>query len=287
MSARLAFLIPSKDRHRCLARTLPLVLRAAGAAAPGSCEIVVCDQSPTPFSAPPGVTVLHRPDLGGLPAARNLLLASSRAELVCFLDDDTDLGRDFAVRLLALAAGEPAQAAWGPVVEVRGLWRRRHHRLLQLGVFHDPRRQCAGVRDRASAALFGCCFAVRRAQALRTGFDARRRGYALGEDLDFFLRLGPLVGGARAIRFAAALRARHRRDGADRARPAQRGQAKAAFLVDLARRHGGRNPATLIHLALALLAAASGRGDEPGSWAGVWRGLRRAAAPAGAPPPAA
>ena len=181
--------------------------------------------------------------------------------MVCFLDDDTDLAGDFAVRLLALAAAEPAAAAWGPVVEVRGRWTRRLHRLLQLGVFHDPRRQCAGLRDRHSAALFGCCFAVRRACALRTGFERSLPGYALGEDLDFFLRLAPRVGGARAIRFAAALRARHRRDGADRADAAQRGQAKAAFLVRLARRHGGRNPATLVHLALALLAAASGRGD--------------------------
>jgi hypothetical protein len=273
MSARLAFLIPSKDRHACLARTLPRVLSAVRAAPPGSCQIVICDQSPTPFAAPAMVTVLHRPGLNGLPAARNLLLASCSAEVVCFLDDDTDLAGDFALRLLELALGEPAQAAWGPVVEARGRWTRRLHRLFQLGVFHDPRRQCAGPRDQGTSALFGCCFAVRRAPALRTGFDARLTGYALGEDLDFFLRLGALVGGARAIRFAAALRARHRRDGADRARRAERGRAKAAFLVRLARRHGGRNPATLLHLALALLAAASGRGEEPGAWRGVWRGV--------------
>jgi len=278
MSARLAFLIPSKDRHHCLALTLPRVLRAAAAAPPGSCEILICDQSQAPFAAPGAVTVLHRPGLNGLPAARNLLLASCSAGVVCFLDDDTDLAGDFAVRLLALCDGEPAHAAWGPVVEARGRWTRRLHRLFQLGVFHDPRRQCAGLRDRPSAALFGCCFAVRRAPALRSGFDTRLPGYALGEDLDFFLRLGPLVGGARAIRFAACLRARHRRDGANRADPAARGQAKAAFLLRLARRHGGRNPATVLHLALALLAAASGRGDEPGAWRGVWRGL--VAAPA-------
>ncbi len=275
MSARIAFLIPSKGRHQCLARTLPHLLRAVAAAPAGSCEIVVCDQSPTPFLSPPGVHLLHRPLLSGLPAARNLLLASCQAPVVCFLDDDTDLGSDFALALLALAEREPTQQAWGPVVEVRARSARRLHRALQLGVFHDPRRQCAARRDRAATALFGCCFAVRRTVALRTGFDARLRGYALGEDLDFFLRLAPRVGGAGAMRFAAALRAIHRRDGADRADAHSRGEAKAAFLLRLARRHGGRNPVTLLHLAIALLAAASGRGAEPATWRGVWRGLWR------------
>jgi GT2 family glycosyltransferase len=265
----LAFLIPTKDRHGSLARWLPSVLRAAATV---DAAVVLCDQSALAFAAPPGVRVLHRPGLGGLPAARNVLLRAVDAEVVCFLDDDSEIAGDFALRLRALADAEPRMLAWGPVVEARSAAIRRLHRLCQLGSLRDPRRLTAGPSDRPTAALFGCCFAVRRAAALAVGFDAGRPGYALGEDLDFFLRLRRRWG-PRRVRFAHCLHASHHRDAAGRADPLARGRAKAAFLCWLARRHGGGNPATLVHLALALAAAAGGGGQEPGSWAGVLAGL--------------
>lgn len=267
---QIAFLIPTKHRHECLARTLPSVLAAA---APVGAAVLVCDQSPTPFPAPAKVQLLHRPDLGGLPAARNALLAASVADVVCFLDDDTDLAPDFAVRLRELATREPRCLAWGPVMEERGPWTRRLHRLAQFGIFRDPRRLLTGPCEWPTWVLFGCCFAVRRSAAVAVGFDGRRPGYALGEDLDFFRRLADAHGGHRLARFSAALRAVHRRDGHDRADPQTRGQAKGAFLRWLAHRHGARNPATVLHLALAVLAAASGYGQEPGTGRGVWRGV--------------
>lgn len=266
----LAFLIPTRNRHDCLRRWLPSVQRAAQAT---GAAVVLCDQSATPFAAPPGVRVLHRPDLDGLPAARNALLAAVDAEVVCFLDDDTEIAADTGLRLRELAAREPRMLAWGPVVEVRPAAVRRLHRLCQFGCLRDPRRLTAGPADRSTAALFGCCFAVRRQAALAVGFDARRAGYALGEDLDFFLRLARRWGPGR-VRFARCLRAIHHRDGEGRADPHARGRAKAEFLRWLARRHGGGNPATLLHLALGLAAAASGRGQEPGSPAGVLAALR-------------
>lgn len=262
---RCALLIPTRDRHACLARSLRSLLPAAAA---GMAEIIICDQSPTPFPARHGLRILHRPDLSGLPAARNHLLRAGVADVVCFLDDDTDLAPDFLLRLRELVEREPEVVAWGPVVEVRDARTRRLHRLAQHGVFRDPRRLTARRCDRPTRALFGCCFAVRREAALRAGFDARRPGYALGEDLDFFLRL------EGRKRFASCLRAVHRRDGAGRADPVARGRAKAEFLVWLARRHGGRDPATLIHLVIALLAAASGLGQERGAWRGVLAGVR-------------
>ena len=263
---RCAVLIPTRDRHACLARSLRTVLPAAGAI---DAEIVVCDQSAIPFAATPAIRVLHRPDLSGLPAARNALLRATAAEVVCFLDDDTDLAPDFGLRLRELAETEPEVTAWGPVVEVRDARTRRLHRVAQHGVFRDPRRLTGRHNDRSTRALFGCCFAVRRTAALATGFDARRPGYALGEDFDFFLRL------AGPVRFASTLRAVHRRDGGGRADPQTRGLDKAAFLIWLARRHGGPNPATLLHLLLALAAAASGKGQEPGALRGVLGGIGR------------
>jgi len=260
----LDFLIPTKNRATSLARTLASVLPAARRAGAG---VLICDQSSTPFTAPPGVTVLHRPDLSGLPAARNVLLAASRAAVVCFLDDDVDVGGDLGVRLIALAAAEPTCAGWGPVVETRPTSVRRLHRLAQLGVFRDPRRLTARRCDQPTTALFGCCFAVRRAAAVAVGFDARRPGYALGEDLDFFRRL------RHPLRFVAALRVVHRRDGADRADPVVRGVIKARFLLWLAHRHGHGDPATPLHLVLALAAAAWPHGQEAASWRGLATGL--------------
>ncbi|MBA3686725.1 MAG: hypothetical protein H0W72_15995, partial [Planctomycetes bacterium] len=67
----------------------------------------------------------------------------------------------------------------------------------------------------------------------------------------------------------------HRRDGAQRADCFARGRAKGAWLRWLAGRHGRGNPATVLHLGLALLAAASGRGEEPADWRGVLAGVNR------------
>jgi len=259
-------LVPTRSRHDCLRRSLPSWL-ATGA------RIILCDQSPQPFAAD-GVRVLHRPDIAGLPAARNVLLAASDAKVVVFLDDDCEIAADFVRVIQRLAQSELTTIAWGPVVEQRGRWIRRAHRIGHLGAFHDSRRLMAGQSDLSTNALFGCCFAVRRDAAQRVGFDARRPGYALGEDFDFFRRLANAHPQAR-MRFASNLTAVHRRDGEDRAAPFTRGLAKSAFLLWVARRHGQGNPATLGHLVMALLCAASGRGQEPADWHGVLAGLWR------------
>jgi len=264
-----AILVPSRDRHDALRRSLP-ALRAA--ARSGGGRVLVCDQSAEPFPAADGVEVLHRPDLPGLPAARNVLLdAAGGAGVVGFCDDDAEPAANFGAVAVRLARDEPEFAAWGPVVETRPRRVQHCHRLTQLGCLRDPRRLLHRRRDAPTTALFGCCFAVRRDAAVAVGgFDARRPGYALGEDLDFFLRLG--AAGYR-LRFSRELACVHREDAAGRADPRARGRAKARFLRWLARRHGGRNPATLLHLGLALAGAAAGRGREPAAALGVLRGL--------------
>ncbi len=262
-------LIPTRNRHDCLRRNLP----SWQAAAAGRAGIILCDQSAQAFTAAE-VKILHRPELAGLPAARNVLLAASSAEVVIFLDDDCEIAADFVQVVQCLAREEQNVLAWGPVVEHRSRWNRRLHRLVHHGAFADQRRLLAGPSDRPTAALFGCCFAVRRVAATAIGFDARRPGYALGEDLDFFKRLAA-AHPPRCTRFVRRLHAVHRQDGADRADAYRRGLAKGAFLLWLARRHGGGDPLTLLHLGLALLAAASGRGHEPASWRGVLAGLSR------------
>ncbi len=269
MTAPLAFLIPSRDRHGDLARWQPTVQRAARRV---GAEILVCDQSATPWPGLPGITVLHRPDLGGLPAARNVLLAATTAPLCCFLDDDTEIAADFAQRLLAQAAAEPAALGWGPVVEVRPVRLRRLFRCVQLGALADDRRLAGSRRGRPAAALFGCAMAFRTAAIRAVGFDARLPGYALGEDLDACLRLATHTGQRRPFRWCSDLRAIHHQAAANRSDRWRRGLAKGSFLHWLARRHGGGNPATALHLGLALLAASAGRGQEPAAPLAVWRG---------------
>ena len=256
------FLIPTKNRQAALARTLALI-RTTGAG------VRVCDQSPRPF---PGA--IHRPDLNGLPAARNALLEVCSAEIVVFLDDDTDIAPDFAAALDSCVRRWPDAAGWGPVLEVRSRAVRRLHRLVHLGCFHDPRRLTGARIDAPTSALFGACFAVRRELAQAVGFDARRPGYALGEDLDFCRRVAIRIGRHQPFRFCRDLGAIHRREGANRADPVRRGQGKAAFLIWWARRHGRTNPATILHLLLALVVAATGQGQEPAATRGVLRGMR-------------
>jgi GT2 family glycosyltransferase len=240
----LAFCVPTKHRHAELVLSLRSVLSAArrcGAA------VLICDQSPTPFSHP-HVTVLHRPDLSGLPAARNVLLQATDADVVVFLDDDTDIAPDLLREVGRLAASEPHIAAWGAVVEARGAWARRLHRLLHLGCLRDSRRLTSRRIDRETRELFGCCFAVRREAALSVGgFDARMPGYALGEDRDFCWRLHQA--GYR-LRFASGLRAHHRAVGGQR--PAL--GARLRYLRWFASRHGRGNPATIVHVAITTAA---------------------------------
>lgn len=273
----IAFLIPTRNRHECLRKTLLSVVPAAAAV---HADIIICDQSPTPFPSRDGIHVFHLPNLSGLPAARVFLLHVTQAPIICFLDDDMDIASDFAVILQQVALQEPHCHAWGPVIERRSLPIRRLHRMVHLGAFKDPRRLQAGPNDHPTWALFGCCFAVRRDTALRIGFDTRRPGYALGEDLDFFMRLRNAVSEGRCsntlapfCRFVSRLQATHRQDGQDRSSPQVRGLAKGAFIRWWASRHGGQNMASPLHVGLAVLAAASGLGQESAHWQGVLKGF--------------
>ena len=260
----LALLVPSRARHRALRRCLRCN-------ALGDDQTLVCDQSPTPFADPGPWRILHRPELPGLTAARNLLLRSTTATVVVFIDDDVVLAPAFFDCLRRLVAAEPGIAAWGPVVETRGLWTRRMHRLSQLGAMRDPRRLTTSPADLPTRALFGCCFAVRRAAALAVGgFDQRFTGYGLGEDLDFFLRLHRA--GYRA-RFCRDLACHHHQEPAGRDDRYRRGLGKGRLLRHLARRHGHDNPATVLHLGLAAVAAMSGYGREPADIHAVLHGL--------------
>ncbi len=241
---RIDILIPSKNRAAQLALSRSNVDAMAGRC---GARVRICDQSCVP-TLWPSAEILHQPDLPGLPAARNTLIATSNADILIFLDDDTDPAPDLGECIRVIAAAEPHIAAWGPVVETRGAWPRRLHRLLHLGCLRDSRRLTSRRCDHETRELFGCCFAVRRSAALAVGgFDARLPGYALGEDRDFCWRLH--AAGFR-LRFVSALRAHHRAVGGQRPPLA----ARLRYLRWFAARHGRGNPATVLHLLLTAAA---------------------------------
>ncbi len=261
MTVQVAVVIPTKNRHRELARSLFTVVPAARAA---GASVRICDQSPAPFPVPAWcidvVTVDHRPDLRGLPAARNALIRAVRAEVLLFLDDDTDLARDAVVAVRDAAAREPALAGWGPVCEVRPHRVRRPYRLLRLGAFRDVRRLTGAASDAPTRELYGCCCAFRRSALLAVrGFDARLPGYALGEDQDCCRRL---VAAGFRLRFLRACRAWHRREGANRADPWKGLVNTWRWSRWWAARHGRGEPLTPVHRLFAMLGAlaAAGRG---------------------------
>lgn len=240
----LSVCIPTKNRHAELARSMATVMpmaRRAGA------EVLICDQSPRPF-AHPDTHVLHRPDLPGLPAARNALLHAAHGDVILFIDDDTDTDSRLGIEILRLARTEPGISAWGPVMERRLRAARLLHRLLHLGCMRDVRRLTTGPADLSTRELFGCCFAVRRTDALAVGgCDARLPGYALGEDRDLCWRL---AASGRRLRFASGLIAHHRAVGGQS--PPLR--ARLGYLLWFASRHGRGEAATLAHLLLTATA---------------------------------
>jgi len=122
---RVAIAIATRDRHDELLATLTRLDA-------GGMEILVLDQSPTPATHP-GARVLHRPQVPGLPAARNMLMAATAAEWLLFLDDDADITNDFLSELQALIAAEPQ--AWRDYDHEDLLYA---HRVIRLaGLLHD------------------------------------------------------------------------------------------------------------------------------------------------------
>lgn len=197
----ISVIIPTKDRAADLARTLKCV--TAQTRAPD--ELVVVDQgragdADEALAGCVGPRLIHIRDteIRGLPAARNVGFAASTGDLVCFLDDDVTLDPNY---LAELERGFKLFPEWAGLTG----------RLTEEGC--DPARRCLKaalfrhrfLRDRrhalasltaarAVSLLPGCAFCLRREVLERFRFDEDLEGYALGEDVDFFLRAGKVFG---------------------------------------------------------------------------------------------
>src|SRR6266446_3306801 len=95
---KVSIIIATYKRHDILGDTLAMVMSQDYA----NLEVVVVDQTSTPFSFPAELKrtssatfCYHWVPRPNLPAARNIGLKLTSGEIVIFLDDDVAIGRDY------------------------------------------------------------------------------------------------------------------------------------------------------------------------------------------------
>ena len=108
--ALVSFIIPACNQDAFVGRAIDSALAQTHTPV----EVIVIDDGSTDgtpavlaeYKARPNVTIIRQPN-GGVAAARNRGLASSRGEFVCFLDADDFLAPTFAARLSARLVDHP------------------------------------------------------------------------------------------------------------------------------------------------------------------------------------
>jgi GT2 family glycosyltransferase len=237
---KISVIIPTRNRATDLARTLACL--AAQTRPPD--ELILVDQSLSDEARERSGEYAWRrlihirdPGIKGLPAARNVGFAASTGDVVCFLDDDVTLDARY---LAEVERGFELFPEWagltGRVTEEghRPLWRGFKAALFRHRFLRDRRHLLATLKaPRGMRLLPGCAFCLRREVLERYLFDEELEGYALGEDVDFFLRAG------RTFRFGAlpAAKAHHRRSQVGRAAGAKMYDSVMASAKYLRARH--------------------------------------------------
>lgn len=198
---KISVIIPTKDRGDDLRQTLECVL--AQTRPPD--ELIVVDQGRADSLsemlaqyAGPRLLHIRDPEITGLPAARNVGFAASAGDLVCFLDDDVTLDPSYLSEMERGFGRFPEWAGLTGRLTEEGrdpAWRGLKAALFRHGFLRDERHALASLkRARPMRLLPGCAFCLRRGVLERFRFDDGLEGYALGEDVDFFLRAGSAFG---------------------------------------------------------------------------------------------
>ncbi len=143
--------------------------------------------------------------LGGLTAKRNIALAEALEEIVHFIDDDVEVEPDYFRALDEVLRDSPHTAgAGGAIVGSRPGKPSLISRLGLNSSLSPGRVLRSGFNTQCFAApkatnvdwLSGCSMSFRMSVICGLKFDERRKGYALGEDVDFGLKAlqrGPLL----------------------------------------------------------------------------------------------
>ena len=214
ISNALTVIIPTKNRHRDLCTAIDSI--ALQFQAPE--ELLVIDQSDEAPSAAEldrlhgvlGRSVdlrwIHDTSIQGLVHAKAVGAALAKGGIVCFLEDDIVLEREYLASILDAFVGDPALiGASGVVTDVPfGKGYAAFHALFHRGVFDDPRPwiyvtlQGRGSAAIPSHALSGGLSAWRKEVFDEVPFDTAN-GFHMLEDLDFSTRVRARFGDRLAI----------------------------------------------------------------------------------------
>lgn len=182
---RVSLVIPSKNRPEEIVRCLASVFAQSDSVA----EVVVVDQSATPYELPadPRVTHVYRPELSGLTAARNAGIDRATGDVVLFMDDDCTFESDVVATVRATFALAGDIVGVQPEVVDRDYAPPPiSHRVFGKGFFNAHTFMVPGERD--VRRMSGCAMAFRATVFAHERFDESLHGYCYGEDWDFSLR---------------------------------------------------------------------------------------------------
>jgi GT2 family glycosyltransferase len=246
-------------------------------------------------ATPLAVDYVHDPRIAGLVAAKAVAVGRAQGDVVCFLEDDVVLERDY-VRAIELGfVQEPRMAgSCGIVTNLPPLppfYFALFH-FFHRGIFYDARVGVTGVATGTGLPLIpsdylsGGLSAYRREVFEAVPFDAANGFFAL-EDIDFSTRVAGRYGGRLYINPNARLE--HRMSPVNRAVLGPRQERKVReFVVFYKKRRGkGARAAHLALLAIGLFLEAAFQAVRERSLAplqgyfkGLWHGARWKVVPA-------
>lgn len=203
--------IPTAGRPGYLDHTLRSVVPQAREL---DVDVVVVDDGPSAATRATaerfGVRCVTHPRRRGLNAARNAAIAATDAELICFLDDDVEVGDGWLAALLDAAAADPRIDALGGPIEP-WLEGRQDDPVRSAGPAISALRLDPDV-DQDTARLWGANLAVRRAAIERIGGFDPSHTMPSGDEEEWLARLRRDGG---RIRYVAGATVLHRREAAD------------------------------------------------------------------------
>lgn len=288
--------IPTRNRPEDLERAVLSV--CAQSRLPD--ELIVVDQSVDDASRPRVIAALSKTPqmkvdyvldarIAGLVAAKQVAVGRAHGDIVCFLEDDVVLERDYVRAIERGFMEHPDMAgSCGVVTNLPPLppfYFALFH-FFHRGIFHDPRVGVTGVITGSELPLIpsdylsGGLSAYRREVFQVIDFDVANRFFAL-EDIDFSTRVARQYGGRLYINPNARLE--HRMSPVNRAVLGPRQERKVReFIVFYKKRRGtGAKPLHLVLLAVGLFLEAAFQAVREKSFAplrgyvsGLWLGSR-------------
>jgi GT2 family glycosyltransferase len=249
--------IPTAGRPGYLDHTLRSVVPQAREL---GVEVLVVDDGPSADTRATaeryGARVVTHPRRRGLNAARNAAIDASDAELICFLDDDVEVGPGWLAALLDAAAADPSIDALGGPIDVWLEGRDDHEQGRQASPAISALRLDPDV-DQDTDRLWGANLAVRRGAVERIGGFDPSHTMPSGDEEEWLARLR--ADGGR-VRYVAAAPVLHRRVAAEASTRAlaraQWSRGHAARRADLrAARDDDRSPAPSVGAELRNLTA--------------------------------